>query len=88
MKSITKLTLALASVFLLQGLMAEETLSEKAGTTVDKAVDGVKKGYRNIKDATCMKGDLECAAQEAKHGIQNTADSAKTKAKELKNKAD
>lgn len=88
MKGITKLTIVLFSAFMFQSLMAEETVAEKAEYAKDKTVNAVKKGYRATKDAVCMKGDIECAAQEAKHGIQNTADTVKAETKKTVNKLD
>jgi hypothetical protein len=88
MKGITKLTMILSTAFLFQVVMAEETTAEKAGYVKDKTVDGAKKAGRAVKDAVCMKGDLECAAQKAGHGISNTADKTKTEVKKKINELD
>ena len=83
-----KIICLLSAVVISQQLMAEETVSEKVENAKNVTVDSVKKGYRAAKDAVCMKGDLECAAQKAKHTAKNTADAAKTKTKKVINKID
>jgi len=69
---------------------AEESTSEKVGTAMDKTGDSAKKAYRDAKDKTCemVNGKMECTAKKVGHKIQNATDSARTKAKETKNKVD
>lgn len=51
---------------------------EKAG---DKIGTSVNKGVRAVKDSTCdmYKSDAECAAQKAKHKVQNKIDEIEDK---------
>lgn len=72
------------------GAAANETTGEKIQTGANKAADKTKEVYRNAKGELCelINGKMECAAKRLKYKAQNAADSAETKAKEIKNKVD
>lgn len=65
---------------------AETTVGEKVQEVGQDSAKNVKKGYRAAKDAVCMKGDVECAAQKAKHKLQNAGDEVSDKADDVKKK--
>ncbi len=71
---------------------AEETVSEKAQATGKSVKRSAKKGLHRTKEALCGKltGDskAECLAKEAGNRIEETADSVKDKAVEIKNDVD
>lgn len=71
---------------------AEETMTEKAGTTVNSAKRSVKKGMNKTSEAMCGKltGDskVECVAKQAKNRVQEGTDAVKDKATEIKNNVD
>lgn len=69
---------------------AEETFSEKAETTKNKAVDSVKSTYRKIDEKVCEKvnGKLSCISKKAKNKLKNTSDKLKTDTNDVINKID
>jgi len=67
---------------------AEETATEKVGTTANDAKRSVKKGMNRAKEAVCMEGDVKCAAKKAKHRATETGDVIQDKASEVKDKVD
>lgn len=71
---------------------AEETMTEKAETTVKSAKRSVKKGMNKTSEAMCGKltGDskVECVAKQAKNRVQEGTDAVKDKATEIKNNVD
>jgi len=75
---------------LAQVSLADETAAEKAEASKNKAVDTVRKTYRNVKDKTCnmIHGKLECAEKKIVNESKNLLDKVETKVKEEKNKAD
>lgn len=89
MKSLLTATL-LASSLVITGVSlnshAETTTVERVQEVGQDASKNVKKGYRAAKDAVCMKGDVECAAQSAKHKVQNVGDEIGDKADDVKKK--
>lgn len=89
MKTLLTVTL-LASSLIITGVplksFAETTTAEKVQEVGQDASKNVKKGYRATKDVVCMKGDVECAAQKAKHKVQNAGDEIGDKADDVKKK--
>lgn len=87
---------ALVFVLAISGLafaaQAEETMTEKAGATVNSAKRSVKKGMNKTGEAMCgkMTGDskMECMAKQAKNRVQEGTDTVKDKATEIKNNVD
>lgn len=55
---------------------ANESMKAKAKEVGNDTARAAKKAGRAVKDKTCemINGKMECAAQKAKHGIQNAAD--------------
>ena len=86
MKTLLSATLIAASLTLASVSFAETTVGEKVQEVGQDASKNVKKGYRASKDAVCMKGDVECAAQKAKHKMQNAGDEIGDKADDVKKK--
>lgn len=73
-----------------QGVSAEETVLEKAETTKNKSVDGVKKTYRKLDDKVCesVNGKLKCVPKKIKNKLKNTSDKIDTDATDAGNKID
>lgn len=65
-----------------------QTVSEKAADKARDSKRATKKGMNRVKEAVCMKGDVKCTAEKAKHRIKEGTDATVDKAKELKDKAD
>lgn len=88
MKSLS--TIALASALMITGVSllshAETTTGEQVQEVGQDAAKNTKKAWRATKDAVCMKGDVECAAQKAKHKVQNAGDEISDKADDVKKK--
>ena len=55
---------------------ADDTVAETANEVGNDSKRAVKKTARTVKDKTCemINGKMECAAQKAKHAVQNGAD--------------
>lgn len=55
---------------------ADDTVAETAKEVANDSKRAVKSGARSVKDKTCelVNGKMECAAQKAKHAVQNGAD--------------
>lgn len=89
MKNLITTTFAAASL-LISGMtlqaQAETTAGERVQEVGQDAVKQSKKAGRAVKDAVCMKGDVECAAQKAKHKAQNVGDEISDKADDVKKK--
>jgi hypothetical protein len=66
----------------------EETLGEKAESTVNDATRSVKKGVNRAKETVCGEGDVKCLSEKAKHRAEEGTDYSKDKVKELKNDVD
>ncbi len=66
--------------------LAETTATEKVQEVGQDTAKVAKKGVRATKDAVCMKGDVECAAQKAKHKMQNAGDEIGDKTDDVKKK--
>ena len=92
MKKIVSLIvyLSLATVLTTNPILAEETVGEKISTAGSKAVDGVKKTWRNAKDEVCemVNGKANCVVKKVVNKIKSSADKIETTAEEAKNKAD
>lgn len=85
------LMIALATAPLFSTLAwAEETTGEKVGEVASDTKKAVKKGVRNMKDATCemVNGKMECAGKKLKHKAQNAGDEIGDKADDVKKKVD
>jgi anti-sigma28 factor (negative regulator of flagellin synthesis) len=67
---------------------SEETLGEKAEAVTNDATRSVKKGVNRTQEAVCMKDDVECLSEKAKHRAEEGTDYSKDKVKELKNDID
>lgn len=67
---------------------AEETVTEKMQETGNDMKRGVQKGVNRTKEAVCTDSDAECLAKKAGHRVEEGADSAKDKVKEVKNDID
>lgn len=67
---------------------AEESATEKVGTSANDAKRSVKKGMNRTKEAVCMEGDLKCAGKKAKHRAGEAGDAMGDKASEVKDKVD
>ena len=81
---------ALALAIPISFASGEQSTGEKVSAEAREAKTAVKKTGRKIKDKTCemVNGKLECAADKAKHGMQNAADKTSDKAKEVKDKVE
>ncbi|MES2768546.1 MAG: hypothetical protein V4596_05305 [Bdellovibrionota bacterium] len=83
-------TIFLAASLIMTGVslksFAETTTTEKVQEVGQDTAKVAKKGVRATKDAVCMKGDVECAAQKAKHKVQNAGDEIGDKADDVKKK--
>lgn len=77
------------------GKTTRESVSDSARELGDNVSDGAKKAGRSTKRAFkkgvnrtqetfCAKGDMECAAQKAKHRMEETGDSMKDAGKNAK----
>lgn len=80
------LFLALGSLGFSMTAHAETTTAEKVQEVGQDVAKNTKKAWRATKDAVCMKGDVECAAQKAKHKVQNAGDEISDKADDIKKK--
>ncbi|MBC7369980.1 MAG: hypothetical protein H7326_00340 [Bdellovibrionaceae bacterium] len=67
---------------------AEESTTEKVGTSANDAKRAVKKGMNRTKEAVCMEGDAKCALKKGKHRMGEGVDAAGDKAAEVKDKID
>lgn len=67
---------------------SEETIAEKAATAGRDMKRAAKKGMHRMKEAVCMKDDMKCLAEKAKHRGQEIGDAIKDKATEVKDKVD
>ena len=65
-------------------LHAEYTTGEKVNEAAQDTGKNMKQAGRAIKDAVCMKGDAACAAQKAKHKMQNAGDEVSDKVDDVK----
>lgn len=74
-----KTLLIVSSLIMASHAIANDSLKTKASEAMNDTKRGVQKAGRAVKDKTCemINGKMECAAQKAKHSIQNTADSVK-----------
>ncbi len=80
------ITFTCAAILIGFNVHAETTAGEKVQEVGQDAGKQAKKAYRATKDAVCMKGDVECAAQKAKHKAQNVGDEITDKADDVKKK--
>jgi hypothetical protein len=76
------------SALLGSSTFAEETAGEKAASTGRDVKRSVKKGAHRTQEAVCMKGDVECAAEKAKHRATEGKDYVEDKAKDAKDTMD
>ena len=85
-----KMTKVLILLILSLGLQvfAEETVGEKAAAAGHDAKRATKKTWHRTKEAVCMKGDAKCAAEKAKHRMEEGGDAVTDKASEVKNSID
>ncbi len=79
----------LVTMAFLSTVLADPTIGGKAENAANKTTDAVKKTVRDAQDKACevVNGKVECVTKKAKHSVQNAADSAATKADEIKNEA-
>jgi len=83
-------TLAMLS-FLGAGVARAETstaekVEQKTTETAHDVKRGAKKGMHKVEDKMCMKGDVKCLEQKAKHKVEEGSDYVKDKASETKDK--
>ncbi len=88
-----KLLILATTLFGFLGLCsAEETMTEKAQTTVNSAKRTTKKGLHRTTESVCgtLTGDnkVQCLAKEAKNRAEEGKDAVKDKATEVKNVID
>lgn len=90
------MVLSFASTAFSEGTVGQkvEGAAERTGEAVHEVGSdtkkAVKKTWRKAKDATCemVNGKMECAAQKAKHTLQNAGDEVSDKADDVKKKVD
>lgn len=67
---------------------ADETASEKVGSTAKDAKRSVKKHVNKAKEAMCAEGDAKCLAKKAKHRVEEGAETVKDKTNDTVDKVD
>lgn len=67
---------------------SDETSGEKATATMNKAKRKMHKTGHEAEEAVCAEGDAKCAAEKAKHRLQEGNEYMNDKAKETKDKVD
>ncbi|KHD87029.1 MAG: hypothetical protein OM95_16575 [Bdellovibrio sp. ArHS] len=76
---------------------AEDTMGKKTDNAAESTKDSAKKTGRKVKstakkaghrmqEATCMEGDMECAAKKARNRVNEGADAASDTMKNTKDK--
>lgn len=79
---------AFLSVAFISPVMAEQTVLEKTEVKAKDAKRAIKKGYNRVEEKVCMKDDMKCLEQKAKHRANEAKDATVDKADEVKDRVD
>ena len=82
-----KLFLILAFSSILPAL-AEETVIEKVEVKTNNIKRSIKKGVNKLKEENCRKGKVKCLTIKGGHTMEEAAENASDKTKEVINKID
>lgn len=81
---VSMLTLAM----LFSSAHADETLSEKAQSTVNDIKRDANKATHRVEESACTGSDAECAKEKIGNRAEEAKDAVKDKSSEIKNKMD